>query len=318
MTYLLKTSYDELTMQNQSSDDTSQNDSVNKSVGSSFVPDSSTSLNDSDTKPAATEPNDQVDTLASTPVTEGSQPLPDLGFTSDDSVTQEDGNTSKKAIATILGVVLLVAGVAAGVLLVNRNSEVRIKAWDCVNYVFEVSEDGVVSVRNGSTRNEPLQKADVKINGSVVATLDVPALNAGDAATLGTVPVPDGGFSWEVIGTKDCEDSGSYGEQTATPTTSDSRASCNAVVAYDENWNQLSATELSQLQSGDIVRFTVSGNTTSGTFQKAQFTVNGTERSEVTAQRPGSSDFYDEYTIPSGVIDIRVTARIYHSTLGWL
>src|SRR3990170_7062613 len=125
-----------------------------------------------------------------------------------------------RAVATILGIILLVGGITTGVVLVGKSQEVRIGAWDCSKYVFEVSQDGVVTVRNGSTRDEPVQQAKVFINGNQTTTLNVPALDAGDAATLGTVSVPgDGNFSWEVKGTRDCEDSGSYqASPTATPT----------------------------------------------------------------------------------------------------
>ena len=289
---------------------------TNPVVGSSFA---NTKVNDDSVSNASTGQTDDS-TTPFVPSDQSSETNPSSTFGLDPATppSSNEGSNSKKAIATILGVVLLVAGVAAGVLLVNRNAEVRIKAWDCVNYVFEVSEDGVVSVRNGSTRNEPLQKAQVSINGSVVATLDVPALNAGDAATLGNVPVPVGGFSWEVIGTKDCEDSGTYGEATATPTPDRVQAECNEVIAYDENWNQLSSAQLSQLESGDVVRFAINGTASSGSFQKARFTINGTLRPEVTAQRPGSSDYYDEYTIPASQTSFNVSAEIFHSELGWL
>lgn len=296
---------------------------TNKSSDDSTTPASSTAVKSSFLSPPEPNQQDSSDAtnsnLGSTPSTE-TQPL---DFSSPSNATSmSTGDTSNqgrtKAIATILGVVMLVVGVAAGVLLVNKNAEVRIKAWDCVNYVFEVSEDGVVSVRNGSTRNEPLQKAQVKINGEVVATLDVPALNAGDAATLGTVPVPPGGFNWEVFGTKDCENTGTFGEQTPTPPTSQVRAQCGEVVAYDADWNQLSSTQLSQLSQGDVVRFAVNGTATSGTFEKARFTINGVVQAEVTEKRPGTNDFYDEYTIPASTVDFTVKAEIMHSELGWI
>ncbi len=285
--------------------DQTSDDSNNNAVRSSYVQNNDTS-------------NVQTTSTPPVDVTAASN-SPAFGLSSE-TFSEDTSTKSPKAIATILGIVLLVAGVAAGVLLVNRNAEVRIKAWDCVNYVFEISEDGVVSVRNGSTRNEPLQKAQIKINGSLVATLDVPALEAGDAATLGTVPVPEEGFSWEIIGTKDCENSGTYGSETLTPTETSSpiQAQCNEVIAYDEDWNVLSTDELSHLKEGDVVRFAINGTATSGTFDKARFTINGTLRPEVTTQRPGSTDYYDEYTIPAGESVFEVSAEIFHSELGWL
>ncbi|OGM05169.1 hypothetical protein A2715_03365 [Candidatus Woesebacteria bacterium RIFCSPHIGHO2_01_FULL_39_32] len=81
-------------------------------------------------------------------------------------------------------------------------------AWDCSKYTFSVSGTGVVSVNNQSTRNEPSQQAKVYINGNLVNTFDVPALPMGQSATLGTVQVPTGSFNWRVVGTQDCQSSG--------------------------------------------------------------------------------------------------------------
>ena len=326
------------------------------------------------------------------------------------SVTAPSKNNKKrstKVIATVLGIILLIGAVGVGVFLVSQQQEIRIGAWDCRNYVFEVNEDGVVSAQNGSTRDETSQQAKVYINGNLVATLDVPALNAGDAATLGNVDVGDAcSFSWEVIGTKDCRNSGgrersvslTLGQYTFTwvgppqlshatttfcdgsstgkvdynepgdsttvnftkdlqsvegfgggctesasrvcvqpsptqgvtptptkiptptpvPTLPPIGAACHNVTAYDSEWNLLSGFDLSSLNAGDVVRFVVGGDTDSGFFDKARFTINGTLRPEVTSKRPGTEEFYDEYIIPAGVTSFTVDAQIHHSSLGWL
>jgi hypothetical protein len=121
----------------------------------------------------------------------------------------------KKNIVSILIVTttLILAGVAiftAIRLYQLRNQPLsESKAWDCSKYTFNVSQTGAVTVSNGSTRNEPPQQAKVKINGTEVATLDVPALPTGQSQNIGNVTVPASGqFSWEVIGTKDCSNSG--------------------------------------------------------------------------------------------------------------
>ncbi len=88
------------------------------------------------------------------------------------------------------------------------------KAWDCRNYVFSVTSNGVVTVSNNSARNEPPQQARVYINNNLVATYDVPALTTGQSATLGTVEVPGPTFSWRVEGTKDCSNSGTSETET--------------------------------------------------------------------------------------------------------
>jgi len=81
-------------------------------------------------------------------------------------------------------------------------------AWDCSKYTFSVSGTGVVTVNNQSTKDETLQQAKVYINENPVATLNVPAVPKGQSATLGTVQVPSGSFNWRVVGTKDCQNSG--------------------------------------------------------------------------------------------------------------
>jgi len=320
------------------------------------------------------------------------------------SDNRKKGNS--KAIATVLGILLLIGAVGAGVFLVSQQQELRIGAWDCRNYVFDVNEDGGVSVQNGSTRDESSQQARVYINGNLIATFDVPALKAGDAATLGDVDVGDAcSFNWEVIGTKDCRNSGGrersvsltlgqytftwvgppqlshatttfcdgsssgkidYNEPgssttvnfnkdiqsvdgfgggctesgsrvciypsptqgvTPTPTTVPTPtvvptlppigAACNNVKAYDSEWNLLSGFDLSGLEAGDIVRFAVGGTTDSGSFDKARFTINGILMPEVVTKRPGTEEFYDEYTIPSSVTSFTVNAQIHHISLGW-
>jgi len=124
----------------------------------------------------------------------------------------------KRNFLPFLSTLVLFLSVVTGVVLVKQQQVLRIGAWDCLNYVFEVSQDGVVTVRNGSTRDEPAQQAVVYIDREQMSLFDVPALTAGDAATIGIVSVPvSGDFTWEVIGSSDCENSGSY-QSIPTPT----------------------------------------------------------------------------------------------------
>lgn len=94
-------------------------------------------------------------------------------------------------------------------------------------------------------------------------------------------------------------------------------ARCVEIKAYDTNWNQLTATQLSRLKVGDKVRFTVRGSATKGTFDKARFTINGIQRPAVTAKKPNTEEFYDEYTIPTGETTFTINAQVHHKTLGW-
>jgi hypothetical protein len=94
-------------------------------------------------------------------------------------------------------------------------------------------------------------------------------------------------------------------------------AQCMNVLAYDTEWNTLSLSDLAKLKTGDTVRFAVAGTATSGTFNMARFTINGTLRSPVVTQKPGSSEFYDEYIIPANTTSFTINAQIHHSSLGW-
>jgi len=96
-------------------------------------------------------------------------------------------------------------------------------------------------------------------------------------------------------------------------------AQCLNIQAFDTDWNKLSSADLSNLKPGDTVRFTVAGTTTSGTIDKARFTINGVQRLEVTQKRPGTQEFYDEYTLPEGITSFSINAQLHHSdpSIGW-
>jgi hypothetical protein len=95
-------------------------------------------------------------------------------------------------------------------------------------------------------------------------------------------------------------------------------AICYNIKAYDVNWTQLTNTQLAMLKPGDIVRFTVEGQASSGNFIMARFTINGVRRPEVITLKPGTNEFYDEYTIPSdGTTSFTISGEVYHETLGW-
>jgi len=86
-------------------------------------------------------------------------------------------------------------------------------AWNCAKYNFQVLEDGTVQVENKSNSNEPAQSAKVYINGVLVTTLAVPAMPAHtNWTTIGSITPPSGDWTWQVTGTSDCSDSGSFEE----------------------------------------------------------------------------------------------------------
>jgi hypothetical protein len=108
---------------------------------------------------------------------------------------------------------------------------------------------------------------------------------------------------------------------TATPTPppgEEISALCLNIKAFDTNWDEI--TDLSSLRAGDIIRFTVSGTTNSGNIDKARFRINSpTWRTDVVTKKPGTSEFYDEYTIPEGVTSFTINAQLHHtsSDINW-
>lgn len=95
-------------------------------------------------------------------------------------------------------------------------------------------------------------------------------------------------------------------------------ATCSEIRAYDLNWNALDSTSLVNLTPGTIVRFTISGTTTSGNFDKARFTINGSQTPEVTQTRPNTHDFFYEYIIPEVTTDFTIQGQIHHTIWGWI
>lgn len=95
-------------------------------------------------------------------------------------------------------------------------------------------------------------------------------------------------------------------------------AQCSEILVYDQNWNQLSITDLRDVAAGSVVRFTVSGISSTGSFDKARFTINGIQTPEVTDKKPGTEEFYYEYTLPEDVTNYTIDAQVHHSVFGWI
>lgn len=220
--------------------------------------------------------------------------------------SSKPSGANKKMIGAIIGIFLLVVGLVSGLFLVSQRQQFQQKAWDCSKYHFVMTKEGQITAVNDSTNAEPLQQADVFINNAKVTTVDVPALNPGQSTVIGQVTVPaTGTFNWEVRGLADCSSTGSF--------TAQETAKCVDIKAYDENWTLLSAAELTTLKAGSVVRFAVTGSTSTGAFSKARFKINGELGAEVTTKRPTSEDFYTEFTVPKGTTTFTIFAELFHS-----
>ena len=259
----------------------------------------------------------------------------------------------KKVIATIFGLVFLVGAVSIGVYLVRQQQLLQQQAAS--GRECQQSPDCVLLDNPGNEGSfdapRPIIRADItdqEVHGYGIGESD-------DGCRR--VTIRDNYISWNKYGSgNECKDISNVqvwlGQPpqpsntptpteipsptpttppgitpSATPTTNPSpspttppsiTAQCSAVTAYDVNWNTLSATELSSLEEGDLVRFAVSGSASGGSFNKARFSVNGQSIGESLTKKPGSDEFYKEYTIPAGTVYFEVKGEVFHSTLGWL
>jgi len=151
--------------------------------------------------------------------------------------------------------------------------------------------EGVCGVRETPTANRICENATI--------------VNAG------TAMVPN--WCYDCKGTG----GGTITETTPPPPGGEESAQCLAVQAFDSSWTLLTADKLSTLNVGDIVRFAIGGTATTGTNDKAKFKINGVDRSEVTQKRPGTDEYYDEYTVPEGVSSFTIGAQLHNTVLGW-
>src|SRR3990167_5772322 len=105
---------------------------------------------------------------------------------------------------------------------------------------------------------------------------------------------------------------------TPTPTsTPPPTAFCREIKIHNTSWTLLTPTQLVNLKAGDKVRFAVLGSTTAGIFDKAIFQINGVLTPEITDQKPGTQEFYYEYTVTEADLGITFTiqAWVHHASL---
>ncbi len=215
---------------------------------------------------------------------------------------------TKKIIATILGLFLLIGGVGTGVILTQQQQNIKQKAaeyndcttvhgsddWTTPNTHDIVNCGSAVTNTNGVFGCKP---------GYYVCQIDPPAQYLPICCKVGVNTLP----------TAPPPPANPTPTATATPTA----PYCVAVKAYSSDWTALTSTDLSALTAGTVINFCVSGSAPSGTFDMAQFTINGTQLTTTTTHRPSSTDFCQNYTILSTDTTVNVSARIHHSTLGW-
>ena len=223
----------------------------------------------------------------------------------DISPVVSDNNKPKKklggkTIATILGILILVLGIGAGVFLLNQQQEIRTKAGACCNASGQ-PEGGLNGEYNYGTCESPY----------VCTNTGTSLCRGGYECKLGGNPTNPPGPTNPPAPTNT--------PLPPTPTGTPSiGAQCLDIKAYDTTWKLLTISDLANLSEGDKVRFTVIGNATSGAFDKAKFTINSSVQPETTAKKPNSEEFYVEYTIPAGITAFTIDAQVHHLTQGWI
>lgn len=232
------------------------------------------------------------------------------GITTTSSGGSNKGTNKKKIIIGAL-VLVMFLGIAAGIYALQRSRPEDASAWNCSLYVSSLEPNGSLIVTNGSNRTEPAAVARISLNNVEVGTVNVPSLVPGQGVTLqSNVSLPaNESYSWKVQ-IAECTSQG-------TAEVAQAKATCSEVKAYDENWKLLSSAELASLKKGDMVRFTVSGSASTGSFDMARFSVNGATAVTATDKKPSSEEFYLEYKIPEDEGTYNVTAEIHHSEYGW-
>lgn len=245
-----------------------------------------------------------------------------------------------KVIATIFGILLLIGGVTAGVILVQRQQQIAEKATSGAECQQNPNCILLENRGNSGTESFPRNIRAVQITSQEVRTYQ-PGLTEDGCYR---VNIEGRNLTWQKYGEgPNCKDISNIqvklevdGQPSNTPTQpqvseppqeptsppeepppSGTSASCGEVKAYDTAWNLLSQAQLSALDSGSKVRFAVSGTASSGSFDKAKFIVNGTDLGETSLKKPSTEEFYSEYTIPTNVTSFTVGAQVHHSELGW-
>lgn len=208
------------------------------------------------------------------------------------------GGGKGKMVATILGILILVGGVGAGVFLTKQSQDIREKAD--TNLICGSDSTGGCSG---------------KLPGAVC--------DKGICTDTGET----GG---DILICKCVEQS----IATPTPAPATSSISCSSVKAYSvsgSTWTALSSSDLTDLEEGDTIYLTVkitypaTSDSTASPVDQVKFTINNVEQSAATAKTPVCEkeanctvEFYQAYEIPADTDSFTVTAKSHlESTDTW-
>lgn len=277
-------------------------------------------------------------------------PFPDLPITTGSPKKKFGGG---KIIATILGIFLLIGGIAGGVILTQQNQNLSEKAGGDPDYTIcnttnalmgycsppAGGGNGCISAGCGSEQICHIQGGQTGTYGVCVNATSFITACTGDGrqpshnsnnpsawtcCAAGYVAGPNQqGCVPNTTGTN--PPGGTNPPATNPPGTNppgtnppnNPTAQCQNIKAYSSTWALLTDAQLSTLTPSTVVNFCVLGTASEGTFDRAKFTINTVAQAETTTKRPTTNDFCQSYAIPAGVTSFNLTAQIHHATLGW-
>mgnify|MGYP001567649066 FL=1 len=275
----------------------------------------------------------------SSPPTGSAAPNDDVIMPAVVTTTQKKKFAGGKIIATILGLFILIGGTGAGVFLVGQNQNINEEAkalnlsGSQKNAYDKCREDSgsqvcACRVAGECTRSDykddpqspvyPIVTPAPEKTGGIYTCMAVGKSGNESASQCigkqngGNCKIREDGETCSYVGGSEAADIADTPTNPPTIT-----AQCQNIKAYSPTWELLTATQLSALTTGSQVNFCAAGSASSGSFDKAKFTINGAVQTETTTVRPSSTDYCQSYVIPTGTTAFNVTAQIHHITLGW-
>jgi hypothetical protein len=210
------------------------------------------------------------------------------------------GFISKKLVATILGLLVLIGGVGAGVILTQQSQEIKEKASTQEVCSLE-SSGGCANLDWGAT-------CGTQISGNpLVCSLKDPAQVGSDGNQICQCTPQGSGIKIDL--------------------------NCTAIKIYQASdaadattWTLLNSSEYSSLAAGDDVYITVMGNVTENevekaSIDKARFSVAFEQTpvaqltwTESSIKKPGTDEYYYKFTLPEDENAFYINAQLHDSS----
>lgn len=216
----------------------------------------------------------------------------------------------------LTGLVVMIGGVIAGIMLVNRSQDIREKA------ATQICLDS----NNCVLIEDPPDSGQYEVNGIVYNVfLTDDQVRAFDPSVTEDgcyqVSIENDRVLWNKVGSESqCADLVNiqvWLTQLAEPTGPPVNSQCTDIKIYDTLWNELSQEDLIAASGGATVRLAVSATTTNGEIDQARFTVNDSERAPVNNIRTETGEIYDEFILLPEIENYEIEVKLHHSVFGW-